>query len=125
PPRSAGRRGVRRKRGGQARGGPRPPPPPPTLGEHREKRKKTQGAPAPPPPAPTVDEQPAKLEETPKLPVLLPARVVEMVREPVVESPTIAAPAPALDGEQVRIPFERLLAQLPPAVFCVALDQVG
>jgi len=102
-----------------------PPPPAPTIGEQPAKPKQTLEAPAPPPPAPTVDEQPAKLEETPKLPVLLPARVVEMVREPVVESPTIAAPAPALDGEQVRIPFERLLAQLPPAVFCVALDQVG
>ncbi|HZW88069.1 MAG TPA: hypothetical protein VFF12_03240, partial [Myxococcaceae bacterium] len=126
---------------------PAPPPPAPTVGEQPAKLKETLEPPAPPLPAPTVGEQPAKLEETPEPPaplpaptvgerpgkleetpeppVPLPARVVEMVREPVVESPTIATLAPTLDGEQVRIPFERLLAQLPPAVFCVALDQVG
>jgi hypothetical protein len=63
--------------------------------------------------------------ETLETPAPLPAPVVESVHEREVESPVIPAPEPAAEGEQVRIPFERVLAQLPPGAFRVPLDQVG
>ena len=92
------------------------------------------GEPALPEPSPVVAAPHASLlaEEADRAqseplepPAPLPARVVEPVHERGVESPAIPAPEIAAEGEPVRIPFERVLAQLPPGAFRVPLDQVG
>jgi len=72
-----------------------------------------------------VEEADRAQSETPEPPAPLPARVVEPVQEGGFESPTIPVPELAAEGEAVRIPFERVLAQLPPGAFRVPLDQVG
>jgi hypothetical protein len=90
--------------------------------------------PAPPEPSPVAAAPHASLleeetdraqRETPEPPPPLPARAVEPVHERAVESPAIPAPELAPQGELVHIPFERVLAQLPPGAFRVPLDQVG
>ena len=88
-----------------------------------------------PEPAPVVAPPPPSLLEaevdrtapsvTLEPPAPLSAHVVEPVHERVAESPAIAAAEPAAEGEHARIPFERVLAQLPPGAFRLPLDQVG
>ncbi len=88
-----------------------------------------------PEPAPVVAPPPPRLLEaevdrtapsvTLQPPAPLSAHVVEPMHERVAESQAIAAVEPVVEGEHVRIPFERVRAQLPPGAFRLPLDQVG